>query len=570
MNCIKNEIYLITIKIKKMKLLNLILVATLAIFGISNAVSAQTMVKDIRPGGYGSIPNRFISMGNTLFFVADISATGNNPTLWKTDGTDIGTSLVSNKLLTNGGYSMGMATMGGHLYYCAYDTNLGLELHRTDGTLAGTVMVKDIYSGTNGSNPSKLMVFNGNLYFYANDGINGLELWRSDGTDAGTFMVKDIRLGQYGSIDTSYETELVIMNNMLYFAAWDGFHQGHQLWKTDGTANGTVRVKSDNSIKYPKDLFEYNGNLYFSATDSDIIDRELFKSDGTDAGTILVKNIRVGNYKGSAPNKFTVANNLLYFAAYDDNNGTELWKTDGSASGTLMVKDIYSGVLNGLMYPNTFLTNFNNGLFFPANDGVNGVELWKSDGTMNGTVLVKDISLGSGASNPAFLVKIDNVLYFSGGIENNAGVGTIGAELWKSDGTPSGTLLVKDIYAGVYSSNPSLLFNHNGTLYFSADNGVHGKELWKYEPAKLGLDESVNIIDLVKVYPNPSNNYITIENNNEQLNSTYTILNSIGQRVLSGQLIDKKNTIDIRHLSAGFYLIRIGEIEGHSFKLMKN
>jgi ELWxxDGT repeat protein len=553
----------------KIKLQNSIFIATLAIFGISNAASAQTMVKDIRPGGYGSKPNRFISMGNTLFFVADTSVTGNNPRLWKTDGTDIGTSLVSNKLLTNGGYSMGMATMGGYLYYCAYDANLGLELHRTDGTLAGTVMVKDIYSGTYGSNPSELMVFNGNLYFYANDGINGLELWRSDGTDAGTYMVKDIRPGQYGSIDTSYETELVIMNNILYFAAWDGLHQGHQLWKTDGTANGTVRVKSDNSIKYPEDLFEYNGNLYFSATDSDIIDRELFKSDGTDAGTILVKNIRVGNYQGSAPRKFTVANNVLYFEAYDDNSGGELWKTDGTASGTLMVKDIYSGGLSGLIYPNTFLTNCNNGLFFPANDGINGVELWKSDGTMNGTVLVKDISLGAGDSDPAFLVEMDNVLYFSGGKEDNTGVGTIGAELWKSDGTPSGTLLVKDIYPGVYSSNPSLLFNHNGILFFSADNGVHGKELWKYEPAILELDESANIIDLVKVYPNPSNNYITIEN--EQLNSTYVILNSIGQHVLSGHLIGEVNTIDISELTHGIYLVQIETNSGRvSKKIIKN
>ncbi len=74
----------------------------------------------------------------------------------------------------------------------------------------------------------------------------------------------------------------------------------------------------------------------------------------------------------------------------------------------------------------------------------------------------------------------------------------------------------------------------------------------------------------ITIYPNPSIDIITIETDNNNLNSNYVILNSIGQQVLSGQLIDKKNTIDVRHLSSGFYLIRIDEIEGYSFKLMKN
>lgn len=74
----------------------------------------------------------------------------------------------------------------------------------------------------------------------------------------------------------------------------------------------------------------------------------------------------------------------------------------------------------------------------------------------------------------------------------------------------------------------------------------------------------------VTIYPNPSSDIITIETESHNLNSNYVILNSIGQEVLSGQLIENKNKIDIRHLSQGFYLIQIGETERHSFKLMKN
>lgn len=74
----------------------------------------------------------------------------------------------------------------------------------------------------------------------------------------------------------------------------------------------------------------------------------------------------------------------------------------------------------------------------------------------------------------------------------------------------------------------------------------------------------------ITIYPNPSTDIITIETENNNLNSNYVILNSIGQQVLSGQLIDNLNTIDIGHLSVGFYLIQIGETERHSYKLMKN
>jgi PKD repeat protein len=74
----------------------------------------------------------------------------------------------------------------------------------------------------------------------------------------------------------------------------------------------------------------------------------------------------------------------------------------------------------------------------------------------------------------------------------------------------------------------------------------------------------------ITIYPNPSSDIITIEAEINNLNSNYIILNSIGQQVLSGELIDKKNTIEIRNLPEGFYLIRIGETEGYSFKFIKN
>ena len=108
------------------------------------------------------------------------------------------------------------------------------------------------------------------------------------------------------------------------------------------------------------------------------------------------------------------------------------------------------------------LTNVNGTLFFTADDGTHGSELWKSDGTAAGTVLVKDINPSSSyVLDPSFLTNVNGTLFFT------ANDGTHGTELWKSDGTTAGTVIVKDIDTGSANSNPSYLTNVNGTVFFT-------------------------------------------------------------------------------------------------------
>ena len=122
-----------------------------------------------------------------------------------------------------------------------------------------------------------------------------------------------------------------------------------------------------------------------------------------------------------------------------------------------MLRDIKSGSLSSSPY---FLTAVGNTLYFRATDGTNGYELWKSDGTASGTVMVKDIYSGSLSSDPAFLTVVGSTLYFQ------ANDGTNGAELWKSDGTESGTVMVKNIRSGIVGSVPACLTAVGSTLYF--------------------------------------------------------------------------------------------------------
>ena len=105
------------------------------------------------------------------------------------------------------------------------------------------VLFKDIYTGENDSDPYNFVVFEGYMYFVAEDETYGRELWKTDGTASGTVLVKDINPGSDGSC---FSDDLMVFNGSLYFTANDGTH-GRELWKTDGTEAGTVMVKDINT-----------------------------------------------------------------------------------------------------------------------------------------------------------------------------------------------------------------------------------------------------------------------------------------------------------------------------------
>ena len=165
----------------------------------------------------------------------------------------------------------------------------------------------------------------------------------------------------------------------------------------------------------------------------------------------------------SGPTSLTEFAGQMYFTADDGTHGTELWKTDGTADGTTLVKDIT---------PGTGDTTFNemiavgDTLFF-ANRNLDD-ELWKSDGTESGTVQVKDIEPGMVGSFPHDLRNVEGQLLF------NAFTTAYGNEIWVSDGTEGGTMITRDINPGPADSNPFHITVHNGAIYFEANDGATG------------------------------------------------------------------------------------------------
>lgn len=381
-------------------------------------------------------------------------------------------------------------------YFTATDgnfRNFGRELWYSDGTSTGNQMVKDIKQGQNSSNPSSLVISNNYLYFTADDGIHGSELWKSDGTESGTVMVKDIRPDNNNSYNEP--TNLIDFNGTLFFTATNGV-DGYELWKSNGTEASTIMVKDINlnGNGNPNDLFIFNNSIYFTANDG-TNGTELWKSDGTEGGTVIVKDINP-NYSGlNSSNKFLTLNNFFYFFANNETNGYELWKSDGTESGTTIVKDIRVGqrssasILKG--------SSIDNLIIFEATDGINGTELWRSDGTEVGTTIIKNINntnFGSisSISNNSPYITFNNEVYFL------ADDNIHGSEIWKSDGTKTGTSMLKDINDGnlsVWIEKFYLDNINNKLLFYTTSTNSYDRTIWVSDGSSDGTFELSNITD---------------------------------------------------------------------------
>ena len=377
-------------------------------------------------------------------------------------------SLVTDIRPTLGSFPKFLTAFNNELYFNAYDGINGYELWKSNGTAAGTVMIADINSGSSNSNPSHLTVFNNELYFVADDGTNGDELWKYDGVNAPSMVANINPFGD--SISTIKHSCFTVFNNELYFKANDGTH-GHELWKTDGTTLGTVIVADINpngdGLFSPSkhSCAVFNNELYFQGSNG-TNGHELWKTDGTASGTVMAHDSSPGPFNGYAKD-LTVFNDELYFVS-----GSFIWRFDGTTANKTFEYSLlpFSGSHSLLV--------FNNELYFQATDGTHGYELWKYDGT--NANMIADINVGSASglydSNGAHYHR--GPIVFNGQLFFNANDGINGYELWKYDGTNTPTMVVNLNPSG--DNTYPYLTELNNELYFRADDGIHGIELWKY------------------------------------------------------------------------------------------
>ncbi|MDP7373781.1 MAG: hypothetical protein QF588_07860, partial [Candidatus Poseidoniaceae archaeon] len=412
--------------------------------------------------------------------------------------------------------------MGDLIFYQGTDPTHGKELWAFNHTLPVSVsnphMIKDIYSGANNGisgDCEDMLVVNNTLFFRGNDGSNGVELWKSDGTSSGTVMVKDLNSGSGSSNPSDFTTA----NDKLFFTTATSSYQFRR-WVSDGTNVGTYDVgywsSNFNAIFYPE--IEYNGSIYGQGWDGHRVlfslnettyERVadlggghnnpraltiydgwlyfltyetasgtgcLYRTNGTEAGTSMFVCGTPQHHPMGANgvNEFEmqVFNDELYFIR-DAGHGDELWKTDGTQSGTVMVKDIFPGPSSGFCsHPlssclggSRLFATENYLLFDVDSDGDGQLELWKTDGTSGGTSMLKELFLPG--ANEIYYHQVDEIIYFRASQHGSYQ----DSELWSTDGTPAGTVRVEDIWEGPSGSAPRDIIDVDGTLYFIAYNG---------------------------------------------------------------------------------------------------
>lgn len=433
---------------------------------VTDGTAAGTVLfKDINAGSGGSFASTWVNAGPRSIFTATDGTSGTE--LWVSTGTAVGTVLLQD---LNAGAASSMPVFLGYLQvngvadatkamFTLSDGSSGREVWVTDGTPGGTALLKDINPGSGSSDASAWVSVNGHAVFTANDGISGRELWVSDGTGATTSLLLDAAGGLAGSdpeilgylrINGAPDTTRLLVS-------LDNITNGRELWVTDGTTAGTMLFKDlepGSTGSGPGPWTFVSGRGVFVATTS--FGTELWRSDGTATFTILYLDARFGP-PSSSPE---ILGPLLVDGVEDatqllvrlDNgvNGSELWITDGTQTDSVLFKDINPGAGDSLAGP---WTSVNGHAVFVADDGSHGSELWVSDGTAIGTTLLLDARPGAEGSAPSLV----GYLSVGGVVDTGRALfllddGLTGQELWVTDGTPGGTVLFRDANAGLAGS----------------------------------------------------------------------------------------------------------------------
>ena len=516
------------------------------------------LLADLCPGACGSDPAALTAAAGAVWLRATI---GGVPRLVRADGTAAGTAVLAPLPdLPADPYArprIDLAASGSRVFFAGNDPVQGTQPWMTDGTPAGTRAVPGLPRPSGSSDPKDLAALGHRIVFTASDGERrgvwvgdasgatplpvppggpdgpsqvtaagglayfaldaadgaGDELWRTDGTAAGTFQLAAFPARRLGALrevggrllalvssttgeaplqafwtsdgtpagtvqaftlpdDTLGVTGVTALGGEAYFVALR--EGGQQLFRTDGTAAGTRPILdldcdcSNPEVRYTR----LGGAVYFELTFTGF--PPIFRTDGTAAGTSQVYPLPDSSiYPRYVEAEFPVAlgGSILFIGrAHGLEDGRQvLWRgRDGGKAQLLAL----AGRPPGYPLYDPEFTPMNGALFFRAWDPQHGMELWKTDGTPRGTAIVRDLLPGSGSADPRDLILAGGRLYFT------AWDSVHGRELWTSDGTAAGTHPVEDLAPGPLSAAPSWLTVAGDRLFFAADDGETGREPW--------------------------------------------------------------------------------------------
>ena len=409
----------------------------------------------------GGTPSNLVRMGSQLFFTGYSQKTGIE--IFRTDGTPAGTSLLRDTDPGEDyGYPRNLTPAGDRLYFTTAggpQHSAGRDLWVSDGTTVGTMPLLPFPPAGPIDRIGAMIPFGDQLLFSAGRSDVGQELWRTDGTRPGTALLRDL----HDSPGSSDPAGLTAIGGLLFFGALRPGQPSYSpfaLFRTDGTEAGTVDLGERGHPRAPT-LFQ--GSLFFDSGS------QLFKTDGT-AGLIPFGRISAGEMQP--------VGGRLFLSATDPGVGMEPWVSDGTVPGTRVIRDIVPGIeevapllhLPRSSWPRG-LAPLGSGVLFAAWDEEHGEELWRSDGTPEGTVLVEDLCPGECSPEIGETASFASRVFFTAR-------DAAGAEPWVSDGTAAGTHVLIDLVPGAGSSSPRDLVVFGGRLLFFAADAQGSERLW--------------------------------------------------------------------------------------------
>lgn len=459
--------------------------------------NSPELILDIANGSSSSNPTAFAGIGGTAYFAA---AGSSGDELWKTDGTTVGTASVidlfpGGAIIPNSSSPRNLTAVGTTLFFTATDGSTGIELYKSDGTAGGTVQVEDIRLGANSSAPARLTAVGSLLYFTATDAAAGTELWKSDGTADGTALVGDLTPG---SAATDF-LWLKVIGGKLYFARKTGL-ASNPLIDVYGVGPGgidPVPVVSYTATTGGSDVAVLGTRLFYHAFTPDQKDT-LFVADlaAPVVTSVPLMAAPTNVFGANRLSQLTAAAGKLYFSA-DTAVGVEPWVSDGTPGETGLLKDISQDTpQNNPSSSPTEFTAVGGTVYFAAGTIAAGRELWRTDGTENGTFQVADIEPGDTSSSPSELISVGGRLVFDTFVPY---VTTLRAY------NPATGQLASFPGHGLFQGSPlgAIYYGygvHNDVLYMGErDNTVNlGVELYKLEfdpapPVITGFDPDTGV-----------------------------------------------------------------------------
>lgn len=388
--------------------------------------------------------------------------------------------------------------LNNQINFLVYDfTNDNFEFWKTDGTESGTIMYKSFHTETPVSFWGAGFTLNNKYYYVFNNGSTRVLITDGTAEETNTIINHKIGLGSYQPIGSK-----------MYFTLQSSgqFYYRTKLWETKGDSTSTRKVLSevegDTTYAF-YNLFKFKNNLHATTYVNDV--QRLSRLDTNSLAVIPVSRA-INDFRA-----FTVGDQKLYYGIVE-NNQLNFYENSGNQDSESF---IFSLPTDG--YDDKFYTLYvgANKLYLSEQKTQNGglyenVIYWVYDGSTlkKITDLSPNIALGVFYNT---IGVIGDIFYFSASDSQH------GYELWRSDGTASGTFMIKDINTQIASSNPNILFDLGGYLYFMADNITHGNELWRTNGTDNTLYADLNQNGLIK--HSPSSYYIS----NAKFKSSYIL-----------------------------------------------